>query len=287
MAENKNEIAVIKADDLIVVKQIPIITEQLKAVKPNIEAKIKSVLALGCTEGTVKAIKALRSDLNNDFKLFEERRKAVKRKILEPYDKFETVYKECVTEQYQTADAELKARIDEVENKLKAEKQSEIEAYFYEYRNSKGIDFIDFSDTDINITKTASKKSLKEAAKAFIDRICDDLALIETQEYKEEILVEYKQSLNVSSSITQVVARHKAIEEEREKAEQAAEEKQKRRETAEKVMKAAEAAHAPLSAPKTVDDEMCRMTFTVLAKRSKMVALKQFIVNDGGYEIVK
>lgn len=143
MSENGNvkETAVVPAENaeaveknsLIVVKQLPVIEEQLKTIRADIEHKVSGVLALECTEGTVKAIKVLRADLNKDFKDLEERRKFVKSKILEPYENFEAVYKECVTEIFKGADTELKKRIDEVENNLKFEKRKEIEDYFNEY----------------------------------------------------------------------------------------------------------------------------------------------------------
>ena len=69
-------------------------------------------------------------------------------------------------------------------------------------------------------------KSLKEQAKQFIDKIVDDLKLIETQEHKAEILVEYKQTLNVAQAITTVTNRFKAIEEEKKKIEQEKDKKQ-------------------------------------------------------------
>ena len=87
------------------------------------------------------------------------------------------------------------------------------------YLNSKNIDFVTFESANINVTLTASMKSLKEQAKNFIDKIVDDLNLIDTQEHKAEILVEYKQSLNVSQAITTVTNRFKAIEEENAKQE--------------------------------------------------------------------
>ena len=69
----------------------------------------------------------------------------------------------------------------------------------------------------INVTLSASLKSLKEQAKLFIDTVEGDLRLIDTQEYKTEILVEYKKSLDVSDAITTVVDRHKEIEVEKAK----------------------------------------------------------------------
>ncbi len=300
MSENGNvkETAVIPAENaeaveknsLIVVKQLPVIEEQLKTIRADIEHKVSGVLALECTEGTVKAIKVLRADLNKDFKDLEERRKFVKSKILEPYENFEAVYKECVTEIFKGADTELKKRIDEVENNLKFEKRKEIEDYFNEYAASKNIDFVGFFDAHINVTMSASKKSLQEQVKAFIDRICDDLTLIDTQEHKEEILVEYKNSLNASASITTVVARHKAIDDEKAKAEQAEQFKQEQQKTVEKVNAAAQAENAPLSAPKTAEaDPIIIMKIgntRIKAKKSDCVILKNLLSN-GKYEILK
>lgn len=284
---NSSNVAIAEINDLIVVKQLPVIEEQLKTIKVNIEEKVSGVLALECTEGTVKAIKVLRADLTKDFKELEERRKLVKSKILAPYEAFETIYKECVTDIFKSADTELKKRIDDVENKLKYEKRKEIEDYFNEYAKSKNIDFIGFFDTNINVTMSASKKSLMEQAKAFIDKICDDLKLIDTQEHKEEILVEYKATLNVSNAITSVCERHKAIEKEKAKQEIAEQINREQTEVIEKVNAARNDAE-PLSAPKEVsdDDILCKMTFTVAHKKSKMKELKTYII-DNGFEIVK
>lgn len=280
-------VEIVDANDLIAVKQLPIIAERLKSVKPFIENKVSAVLALDCNEDTVKAIKVLRSELTKTFKKFEERRKAVKQTVSKPYDDFNEVYEDCVTSLFKDADAELKKRIDEVENNLKYEKRKEVEDYFTEYAASKNIDFVGFFDAHINVTMTASKKNLKEQAKAFIDRICDDLALIDTQEHKEEILVEYKNTLNVSASITTVVARHKAIDDEKARAEQAEQIKQEQRKTVDKVNAVTQAENAPLSAPKTADDDKrCRMTFTVIHKKSKLRELKAFLEKEG-FEIIK
>ena len=263
-------------DGLITIKQLPIIEEQLKSIEANIKSKVSGVLALECTENTVKAIKVLRADLNKDFAELEERRKLVKKKVMEPYEAFEAIYKERVTNIFKSTDDTLKKRIDYVENALKAEKRTEVESYFNEYRDSKQIDFVEFCNANINVTLSASKKSLKEAAKAFIDRICNDLELIGTQEHKEEILVEYKQSLNVSSSITMVCARHKAIEDERKKT--AAQIIQ----TVKEPERIAVQNIAPiLSSP----EKTYKMTFSVRATKDKLRELKQYLINNN-YEIL-
>ncbi len=207
-------------NEMIVIRQLPIIEQELKAVSEEIEVKVKNAVALICTEETVKTIKEIRATLNKESKEFEDKRKQVKSEIMKPYEEFEAIYKECISDKYKAADIELKNKIDSVENELKENKKAEVVNYFNEYLNSKNIDFVTYEQANINVTLSASMKSLKEQAKNFIDKISDDLNLIDTQEHKAEILVEYKQSLNVSNAITTVTNRFKAIEEERAKQEQ-------------------------------------------------------------------
>lgn len=204
---------------LIVVKQLPEIEEHLKLIQQEIKEKVDAALAMVCTEETVKEIKAIRAELNKDFTGLESKRKEVKTAILSPYEQFEAIYKACVTDIFKPADAQLKAKIDEVENALKEEKAAELLTYFLEYCESKGVDFVNFNQTGITVTLSASLKALKEQVKTFIDKVSDELALIETQENKVEILVEYKNTLNVAQAITTVSNRMKIIAAEKERQE--------------------------------------------------------------------
>jgi len=144
----------------------------------------------------------------------EEKRKGVKKAILDPYNAFEDIYKECVTNIFKPADAKLKEKIAVVENAQKQEKEEKARKYFNEYVESKGIDFLTFENVGLTINLSISDKKCKDTITAFVDRVGSDLALIDTQQHKEEILVEYKDSLNVSKAITSVTTRHRLIEEE-------------------------------------------------------------------------
>ena len=214
---------------VITIKQLPIIEERLQLIKAEIDAKTQHVLALDCNDATVKAIKSLRADLNKDFSDLEEKRKEVKRAVMSPYERFEEVYTECVTNIYKQTDAILKGRIAIVENAIKANKEKEIRAYYDEYAESLGIDFVPYEKSGITVTLSASTKKLKEQAAAYLDRIADELKLIGTQpqELQPEILVEYKRTVNVAYSIQTVIERKKAIEEEAERARQQAEQQAK------------------------------------------------------------
>lgn len=267
-------------NEIIVVKQLPQIEEHLQTIKAEVTARVNDALSLVCTEDTLKSVKAARADLNKDLKYFEERRKAVKKEIMTPYEQFEAVYKECISDTYKKADIELKVKIDSVENSLKEQKAAEVFEYFNEYLQSKGIDFVTFENAHINVTLSASMKSLKEQAKAFIDRICDDLNLIDTQEHKDEILYEYKQSLNVSNAITTVANRYKAIEEAK-----AREEERKAREQAEAEAAAKVEAVAPPTvepiAPPVEEEPVLTVKFTVKGTRTKLKELKEYLERNG------
>lgn len=272
---------------VITIKQLPIIEERLQLIKAEIDAKTQHVLALDCNDATVKAIKSLRADLNKDFSELEEKRKEVKRAVMSPYERFEEVYTECVTNIYKQTDAILKGRIAIVENAIKANKEKEIRAYYDEYAESLGIDFVPYEKSGITVTLSASTKKLKEQAAAYLDRIADELKLIGTQpqDLQPEILVEYKRTVNVAYSIQTVIERKKAIEEEAERARQQA------------IYEAAEARvdeavesygeeHQEAVAPPTVaeaqeqPEKLYRVAFAVYGSFEGVKLVKNFLAND-------
>nr|DAJ13814.1 MAG TPA: Protein of unknown function (DUF1351) [Siphoviridae sp. ctvzh6] len=272
--------------DLIEVRQLPVIEEQLRSVSTVIDERVKNATSLVCTEESVKTIKEIRAELNKDYKEFENKRKLVKEQVLKPYNDFESIYKECISDKFKNADIILKGKIDNVENELKAKKEQEIKDYFEEYKTANNIDFITYGQARINVTLSSSMKSLKEQAKQFIDKIVDDLKLIETQEHKTEILVEYKQTLNVSQAITSVTNRFKAIEEEKKRQEQKVvhiemngnhEITQKSYEQLENTF------NKPLEQPKEDNEEILTLKFAVRGTRTKLRELKQFL-ESGGYD---
>jgi hypothetical protein len=269
-------------NELIIVKQLPVIEENLKALKDEIETKASRAMNLVCTEDTVKEVKSVRADLNKEFTELEEQRKLVKAKVLEPYEAFEKVYKDCVSEIYKKADKDLKSKIDEVEDGLRKEKEEKVIEYFVEYQESRGIDFVTFGQANIKVGLSDSLKSLKDKSKAFIDKICEDLDLIKTQEHKEEILVEYEKTLNASQAITTVVARHKALEAMQEKVAQAEVVEAKEQERVAEVEKVAELS-APIEKPidKHEWEKKYKARFEVIGRLDQLKAVKDFMEANG------
>lgn len=282
------------AGDLIVVRQLPIIEEHLKNLNEEITLKVSKTLALDCNEDTYKEIKKIRAELNKDSKQLEEQRKAVKNAVLKPYNDFESVYKKYISGVYSNADMDLKNKIASVEDAIKNEKKAELVLFVNEYIQSKSLDFLSFEKMGITVSMAASLTSLKKQAKAFVDKVVEDIELIDTQEHKAEILVEYKKTLNVSSAITSVVERHKAIARETQRAEQLKEEAAQRAEITQRVDETvqlndslfpAEAIQisAPVPSPDPEATEKYEVSFKVFGTLENLKMLKNFLV-DGGYE---
>lgn len=273
-------------NEIITIKQLPIIEERLKVLNAEVTAKVQAAILLECTEDTVKEVKAVRAELNKEAKELEDKRKAVKKAVLAPYDEFEESYKLYVGNLYKEADQNLKSKIDGVESTLKANREAEITEYFNEYRDSLNINFVAFTDAKIAVTLSASNKSLKEQAKAFLDKIADDLALIDTQECKAEILAEYKTTLNVSKAITTVADRHKRIEEEKQRLQEREEAVQAKAavvEAVETIQMEEEVFSAPtVVAEPELEAKKYEVSFRITDTLDKLKALKEFLT-EGGY----
>lgn len=264
--------------DLIIVKQLPIIEEQLKSLSNEIDTKVANALSLVVSDETVKDVKKVRADLNADFKELETQRKMVKEKVLAPYQQFEEVYKTYVSDKFKDADKQLKNKIDEVEEEQKRNKGIEVSEYFIEYAKSNDLDWLVEDRTyyqmaNINVTLSASMKSLKEQAKNFVDMVISDLALIETQEDKIEILVEYKKSLNVSNAITSVVNRKEALKKEIKIQEEVKEIKEQEEKVVEKV-------DENLKSP-VEEEKIYTMTFKVSGTMEQLKGIKKYLESVG------
>ena len=279
-------------NEIIKVEQLPIITERLQEIKAEVTEKVINAISLVCTPETLVEVKAVRAELNKEFKEFEERRKEVKKVILSPYEQFEAIYKDCITDVFKNGDKDLKDKIDSVEKALKDERAAEVRAYFEELCAAEQIDFVAFENANINITLSASKKSLKAQAKAFVDRICDDLNLIAVQEHKDEVLFHYKKIdgfsfLNASKSITFVAEKYKAIEAEKAKEAERQAKAEAEQKAAEKVDTVVETltppTTEPILAPPVEEEKILTLKFTVRGTITQLKAIKEFL-NNGGYD---
>lgn len=269
-------------NEIIRVTQLPVIEEQLRTLSAEIDEKVNLAKSLVCTEDTVKEVKKVRSELSKQFVELEEQRKAVKKAVLAPYERFESVYNEFIADKYKTADAALKSKIDDVQNELKANKETAVKEYFDEYKNSVNVEWLTFDMAGLNIVLSVSDKKLKERAKEIVDRVVSDLSVISMQDDSAEILVEYQKTRNLQQSIQTVKDRKEQLERMK-----AAEEARKAAE-AEKAERAAEVQkQIELSAPKVEKKEepkkiqMYAATFKVKGTLEQLKELKAFLEERG------
>ena len=199
--------------------QNPVIKQNLKEVGKSVTERIEKLNINGqvATVDTVKALKDLRAQLNKELSEFESQRKFVKEGVMSPYNEFEDLYKTEISDKYKNAGNALKDKIAFVEDKIKAEKRDSIKDYFNELCQSESIDFVTFESVGLDINLSTTEKKYKEQCNEFISRIKDDLCLIDTQEFKAEIIVEYKLTLNASRAIKTIQDRKESerIENER------------------------------------------------------------------------
>lgn len=267
---------------LIILEQLPIIKATLENISKEIKEKVENATSLVCTEETVKEVKKTRAELNKEFNELETQRKQVKQAIMSKYDEFEEIYRENVSNLYKDADATLKEKIDSVENDLKVEKELELREFFNQYCASNDV-YLPFERVGLNITLSASIKSLKEQIVEFIEKIVSDMKLIELEEYRDEILLDYKDTLDFTKSKLNVIERHKRLEEIKKQQEQQ-EEKQKQEE---KIVEKVEEVIEEITPPKEIinDEDVIKVQFTIETTKAKIIKLKEFLKeNEISYE---
>ena len=269
----------ININEIVKIEQMPKVFSQLEKIGELIEEKTKDLNDLECTEQNKQIIKNRRTEINKTLEILEERRIEIKNKLLEPYDIFEEKYnKECKIK-LQKASNLLKTKIEGIEEEQKLEKEEEIREFFEEHCKDKNVN-VQFERMGLNITLSASMKSLKEQTLAFIEKIASDLKLIELEEYKEEILLEYNKTLDFANSKLIVIERKKQIEEMQKRQEELARKKAEE----EKVIEAVEEViEEEITAPELVEDEveeeqqMMVVAFQVTATVEQIKELKQWL----------
>lgn len=272
--------------ELIKLTQLPVIEENLRGLKEQIKSRTEEAVALVCTPETLTTVKATRADLNKEFSVLEEQRKAVKAAIMEPYEAFEKVYKECVSDAFRSADAQLKGKINSVENGIKEAAEEVVKEYFYELCQAEHVDFLTWEQTGITVSLTDARQktlaTLRGKVADFVVKVAQAVNAIAEMENAEEIMAEYRQSLNLPQAIAAVSDRHRRIEAERE----AAERRKAQREAEAAAVQRVEAVAPPTITPpvqcieKPVE-KVYKCPFVAYGTKDQLTRLKEFMNKEG------
>lgn len=278
-------------DELMRLAQLPVIEEHLRTQKDKWEQVARRAEAMVCTADTLQAVKVYRSDMRKDFDAAEVQRKAIKAAIMERYNAFEAVYKDCITEAYRRADTALSDRVGEVESSIKQQCEDGLREYFAELCVVHHLDWLTYERAGIVVDMASAKaktpKKLREQLSHFVTGVAESVDRINLLDDAGEIMVEYKRTLDAAAAICTVQERHKRIAQERAEKDardalNAAEENM-----VAKVMQAATAySEAPVvvSTPqyKTPDDIIPKCTFTVYdAPRQVLKQIKEILEMEG------
>lgn len=274
-------------NELIRVVQLPVIEERLRAMKEQVDARVSEALSLACTDETLTAVKAARADLRRDFDALETERKAVKAAVLGPYEAFEAVYRECVSDTYRRADSELKEKISAVEGGIKSACEAELRSYFEELSAAEHVEWLAWDHLGLKIDLTSARQKshakLREKVADFVCGVAQSVDTISHMDDAEEIMAEFRQCLSIGQAIGIVQERHQRIEVERRAAEERKAVLEAQQAAVERVEAAAPptVAAPPVEAPAPVSGEILRCSFTVHATREQLKKLKEFLNQEG------
>lgn len=271
-------------DELIVVKQLPIIEEKLHALKSQWEQRAADAQSMVCTEETIQAVKAFRAEMRKEFESVEALRKQVKKAVMGPYEQFEDVYKDCVTTAFRMADKALWIKIDTIESGIKQRCEDGLREYFDELCAAHHLDWLTYERAGINVDMASAKaktpKKLREQLVVFVVGVAEAVERISMLDEADEIMVEYQRTLDAAGAICAVQERHRRIEEQ--KAEKEAIKAEREREA--EAIRRVEALAPPVSvaSPKDQNEIIPFCTFTAIgATRAQLWKLKEFLNKEG------
>lgn len=277
------------APALIAVTQLPVIVERLKEVKDQVEAIVAEAKSMVATDETIQAVKSRRAELNKQFEALEKQRKTVKDQIMDPYNRFEAVYKECISGPFKEADKSLKATVDSFEGELKEKTRGKLKEYYAELCETEHITWLPFDRAmaigNIKIGMADAKKttprSLMDALANVVSAVAVAMSDIQKMDNSADIMAEYKVTLDVGKAVANVQDRKRREEAEREAAEKRKEWEQKR---AEAVAKVQAAVPEPVQTVATMDAPTAVPAPKPL---NKSLSFRIYFKTEAEYEAVK
>ena len=244
------------------------------------------------TPDTLADAKNEKANVNKFKDKIAEFRKNIIAEYKKPIELFETTAKETeklLSKTYDTINVQVKRYEDETKEQIK---QMCI-TYFNECMTSKNIDFTTFEQMNMTITLGMQTKSgelvkkVKDEIMAFAERIEKDIELINSGEYVNETMVEYKRTLNASQSILDVKQRMQQIELEKQKQIELEKQREIEKQTIQNVENAVQEANGGVQNVNAPVEEKTQkqynVTFKVYGTLDELKQLKQYLVN-GGYK---
>lgn len=182
--------------------------EKLKKEAADVAEFVKNIKV---DEENIKESKKLLAAVNKSISKLEDKRKAVKKEVMKPYQDFETQVKEIV-EIVKDADEIVRNQVKTLEEKEREEKRNSLQEIWNlrieQYEYAKIMSFDDWI-TPQHLNKTLTIKKAEEDMVEFLEKSERDLQVLSGMEHKDDLIIEYKNTKDVGMTITAVKMREK------------------------------------------------------------------------------
>lgn len=274
-------------NEIVEIKQLPEIYQQLDKVNElivektkNIDETLKELSKLSDEEQEEKKqeIKKYRTYLNSMKSELENKRKEIKKAIQKPYDEFENIYKDKALNVLDEGINKLSSVIGDIEQKQLQKKYDELTLFFNEYATFYHIEnLVSFADLPIKINLSTSLESLKKQIKEFCEKISNDMIAISSEEFRDEILFEYKDNgFDYTKAKLTVINKHEMLEKIKKEQEEL---KSKVSEEQMVIENVSTLCSAPIEIQEELeeDEEIIEASFTIRTTRNKILRLIDYL----------
>ena len=175
------------------------------AVKEWLEEELAPYATMIVSPDAISDAKKTRAAIRRVGDSIDSQRKAIKKQWLRPYEEYEAKCKE-LTGIVNTAVGNIDGQIKAMENEIKEQKRSELEAFFAE-NSADIVDYISFDDVfDLRmLNSTYAQKDAEENILWQLGQIRNDLDAIRGLEspYEASMLSEYGKSHNLGKALAE------------------------------------------------------------------------------------
>lgn len=201
----------------IIVQQGSIVFNDFERIKQQATVLAENIKNVEVNEENIKQSKKMLAAVNNRIKDLESKRIEIKKTMLEPYTDFESKVREIV-QIVKDADDFVRQQVKELEEIERQQKHDHLEEIFekrikhYSFRDLFG--FKDFLQPK-HLNKTASIEATEKEMVLFLEKLTQDMKVIENMPNAQEVLSAYIDTKDLAAALSIIQAqeqRRKAIE---------------------------------------------------------------------------
>ncbi|MBR4610236.1 MAG: DUF1351 domain-containing protein [Erysipelotrichaceae bacterium] len=257
------------------VETVGSVTSNMSEVQKKANALREWYASLTISENDVPVMKEEKVQINKMKNAVADYRKKIVAEFKQPIMEFEETAKETEKILKEAYDS-INDQINVYEEEKRQERIAELKQFFDERKAVSHLDWIEYEMMNQNVTLSASTKKLMVEITDFINLVSSHIRAIDTypEEQRNDIMVEYKNSLNFADAVLKVQTRYKALEEE--KARQEALKAFKAEE--EKVVEKVEEVIAPVEVK---EEKKYTASFQVRGTIDQLKDLKRFMEERG------